>query len=243
MQTLAISTLDYYLYLAGVVSLLLFTMAALSGGWWWWWRLCWLFWSSSSWWSGRSIFSTRRQCIRVNRGFVSLFFTSVTCSQTFLFVRSAILANNWPGGFHSTVLNTMYCVSDVRGLYGLDLNGVTLHYVVAPTRHDSRIDKLLIGCVLKKVEPWFSSQSLLLMSFLPCPEMLNWATPMDSAVLLPWFPLYIRKCWKEARGNDSQRDTEGMLNWLIFIVCVVPCPSTKGNQSWSQPKCVHYSIW
>lgn len=41
-------------------------------------------------------------------------------------------------------------MSDVRGLYGLDLNGVTLHDVVAPTGLDSRIDKLSIGCVSKK---------------------------------------------------------------------------------------------
>lgn len=48
------------------------------------------------------------------------------------------------------MLNETYCVSDVRGLYGLDLNSVTSHYVAAPTGLDSRIHKLLIGCVLRK---------------------------------------------------------------------------------------------
>lgn len=101
-------------------------------------------------WMEYFFFLTQRQCVRFNGGFVSLSFTLLTWSQTFRFARSAILANNWPGGFDSIVLNQTYCVSDVHGLYGLDLNGVTLHYVVAPTGLGSRIDKLLIGCVLKK---------------------------------------------------------------------------------------------
>lgn len=105
------------------------------------------------------------------------------------------------------------------------------------------------GCVKSQTQITFSflksdfwcPQSILPSAF--CCEMLHRATLMDSAVLLPWFRQVHRGRLKEPRRNDSQRDTEGTLNWLIFIFRILLCGCIKGNQSWSRSKCVHYSTW